>query len=195
MALATTDDLAARLPAGTIDDEDRAEALIAGASARVIAYTGLTFERAETTERIKVRSGKATLSQRPVHAISAVANVDGDDLAYTWQAEQTVYLTGAWPVVPFDVEPIRSGVMWVDVTYDHGHDTVPDVVVDIVCQVAARAYGSPATEGGITSETVDGYTYSRGAAAAVGVGHLFEDEKQILDQFRSPGAAKSMWPT
>jgi hypothetical protein len=51
----------------------------------------------------------------------------------------------------------------------HGYETLPDDLVGFVCQVAGRAYATPATDGGVSQETLGAYSYTIGSAAAAGV--------------------------
>lgn len=184
-SLATTDDLEARL-GSTLADEDRAQAVLDDVSAVVRAYTGQQFTQEETTARLRSRNGIVKLPQGPVTAVATVENVDGNTVEFTWDAGSQVSLAGFEFSRSFEVEPYRSRSIWVDVTYTHGYETVPADIVAVVCQMAGRAYGRTADSAGVTQESIAGYSYSVGAAAAAGPMGMLADERRILDAYRRP---------
>jgi hypothetical protein len=189
-ALATTDDLAVRLGRTyTGTEEDKAEALLRDASAAVRSYTGQTFSLVtDDTVRLRPRNGTLRLPQRPVVAVSAVANVDGDTVSFTWDNGQTVYLAGyGYGLNAFEVEPFRSRLPWLDVTYTHGYETIPDDIVAVVANIAGRAFGRQLEDAGLQSETIAGYSYSLGAAGAAGGVGMLNDERAVLDRYRIVG--------
>ena len=173
--LATVEDLSGRLGRDLSSAEsDRAELLIADASATVRSYTGQEISLSESTSRVRVKDGVARLPQRPVVDVATVADTDGNDLDVTWVAGDRVRLTD----VAHD---------WVDVTYTHGYEEVPAEIVAVVCQIAGRAFGRPPDETGLQSETIGQYSYSVGAAAAAGGLGLLNDERAVLDRYRAIG--------
>lgn len=187
-ALATVDDLEVRLGRTlTLTEADQAEALLDDASAAVRAYIGQSVDSAEQTARLRVRNGAVRLPRRPVTAVESVEDVNGNAIDFTWDAGQVVTLgssfTDGW-----STEPTRSAYIWVDVTYTAGWATVPADLVAVVCQIAGRALGRPADSTGMTSESIAGYSYSVGGAAAAGPLGLLSDEKAVLDRYRRPGA-------
>lgn len=176
-ALASRSDLEARLGRALAgDDATRADALLDDASAAVRAYTGQTFEAGSSTVRVRARGRSVRLAQRPVTAVSAVKDVDGNDVGFDWYAGSTFTI---------DAAPLGG---WLDVTYDHG-GAIPDVVKAVVCQVAGRAFGSKAEQAGYTSESVGGYSYAVGTAAAAGPLGLLDDERRALDPYRVVGTS------
>lgn len=180
--LATLDDLETRL-GHAVDNADRAEALLADASAAVVAYTGQTFVQETTTARIRVRRGQIRLPQRPVTEVSAIADVDGVDVTHTWDGGSRIDLTGN-PLNWWEINTRTTGLNWVDVTYTHGYETVPSDVIGVVCQMAARALGRAAEESGITQESIAGYSYTVGSVAAAGAVGMLPEEKTTLDRYR-----------
>lgn len=173
--LASVDDLAARLGRELDDDETaRIEALLADASAAVRSYTGQQFTRESTTSRLRVAGRSLRLPQRPVIGVSAVADVDGNDVSFSWYAGE---------VLGIDSLAYPTGG-WVDVTYEHGYEEVPADVVAVVCNVALRAFGVAAGQSGLASETIGTYSYSIGGAAASGPLGMLADERQVLDSYR-----------
>lgn len=188
--LATTDDLSARLGRTLTDDEvTQAEALLAGASARVRTYTGLDFTTAtDDVAQVRVRNGIARLPKRPVTAVSGVVDLNDQSLEHTWLNDDRVRMS---PLIdsPWVYEPWRNPIPEVRVTYSHGYDTVPDDVVDIVCSMAARSMARGPDSGAIQSESIAGYSYSLGATAAAGTVGLLNDERAALDVYRRVGGS------
>lgn len=175
--LATADDLAGRLGRTLTDDEtDRAELLLADASAVVRAYCGQQFSLGESTRRLRARDGVVRLPQGPVADVTAVTDTDGADVSFTYYAGGTVLVHG-----------IAAG--WVDVTYEHGYEEIPGDVVAVVCQVAGRAFGTPADQTALQSETIGDYSYQTGPTAAAGTVGMMNAEKAVLAQYRRVGGS------
>lgn len=174
--LASVEDLEGRLGRALSDDEaDRAELLLADASATVRSYTGQQFTAATNdTARLRSRSGIVILPQRPVTAVGGVEDTDGNTIDFTWYDGDRFTLTNVT-------------VCWVDVTYDHGYDEIPEDIIAVVCQIAGRAMGTPSDQTGLSSESIGTYSYSVGAAAAAGTAGLLNDERTILDRYRRVG--------
>ena len=57
----------------------------------------------------------------------------------------------------------------------------------VVCQIAARAFGRPADQTGVSSETIGQYSYQVGGAAAAGPVGMLADERAVLDRYRRVG--------
>lgn len=186
-ALALVEDLEART-GRTYDDADlaRAVAVLDDVSARVRAYTGQQFTLEETTDRLKVQGAGIRLPQRPVTAVESVLSVGGDTITFDWDHGDRVELAGAQTWRSFEVVPFTTRTQWVDVTYTHGYATVPADIVAVVCQIAGRAMGRPSEEAGVTQESIAGYSYSVGVAAAAGPLGMLSDERTILDLYRRP---------
>lgn len=187
--LATVADLEARLGRSLDATETaRVEALLAGASARVRSYTGQQFELTTTTDRVRARSGRLRLPQRPVVAVSALADMNGNDIMFTWHAGNDILMgTSGYPVR----HPIEDAWYrhhdWVDVTYTHGYTDIPADVVEVVCQIALRAFGTPSETAGIVQESIGSYSYSVGPVAAAGATGLLNEERAALDPYRRIG--------
>lgn len=183
-SLATIDDLTARV---TIDiDADRADALLADASAAVRLYCGRSFAEETATERCRVRNGIARPKGSPIVSIDSVLDENGNAVPYRHVFGDRIEI--GWQYYDtFEYNPIRSGLAVVDVTYTYGDTTVPDIIVAVVCQMAARAFGSPAEESGIQSETLGPYTMTIGSAAASGGVGMLQAERDILAMFRRVG--------
>lgn len=188
--LATTDDLAVRLGRDLTETEvAQAEALIAGASARVRTYTGQDFTVVEDdTVQVKVRNGVARLPQRPVTAVAGVEDLNDNTVTHTWLNDDRVQV-GVTALNWFEVEPYRNALLEVVVTYTHGYEEIPSDVVDVVCSMAARSMARGPDSGAIQSESIAGYSYSLGATAAAGTVGLLNDERAALDVYRRRGTA------
>jgi hypothetical protein len=182
--LATVDDLAARMQRTLSDEEQiRAYYLLQDASATVRNYCRRDFTSDETTMRVRVRNGKIRLPNSPVTAVSSITDMDGNDVTFTWYSGSTIDFTST----PLNAWELNGSIrpQWVDVTYTHGYDQIPDTVIAIVCRLAATALDTPAEDAGTQSESIAGYSYTRGAIAASG--GLFGEEKAQLDAFRIVG--------
>lgn len=173
--LANEGDFEARL-GRDIQDLERARvlALLTDASAKVRRVSGQTISRATTTHRFNPRHTPngygIVLNQWPVVSVDTV---DGD---FTWFAGSNFLAT--WT-------PLT-------VTYTHGYDPVPDDIVAVVCQIAARAFGTKPDTSGVSSESLGAYSYSIGAAAAAGPLGMLADEREIVLAYRLPTQPISM---
>lgn len=172
----------------TATEEARVLALLTDASATARKVSGQQFDLATTTARLTPRNGVVRLPQRPVLAVTAVTDTNANDVTFTWLGDDRVNIAtqvfDSWSMVPY-----RNGITAVDVTYEHGYETVPDDIVAVVCQIVARALGRAPDSSGLTSETIEGYSYSLGSAAAAGPLGLLPDERLILESYRRVGSS------
>lgn len=182
--LATTDDLEARLGRDlTTAEAARAAGVLADVSASIRSYCGQLFDEAESTQRLRVRRGRVRLPQRPVTEVESVVDKAAVAVPFTWDGLDVV-LIGAMVADTWAVEPWRTGLSVVDVTYTHGYATIPADLVGVACSVALRALGQSPTMGGITTESIEGYSYSLGPAGAAGSFGLLNDERAALDRYK-----------
>lgn len=176
--LATTADLEARLGRDlTAEEAARAPSLLVDASGAVRLRARQPLTEATSTARLRARGTKVRLPRRPTTAVDAVADVEGNALDFTWYAGQVVTLSAV---------PLGG---WVDVTYTHGYAVGDDrlaPIVGVVCAMVFRALGVKPTEVGYQSESVGGYSYTVGAAAAAGAVGMLEAEGKIVDAFAGP---------
>jgi hypothetical protein len=180
MALATAADLQYRAGRSLTDDEaERVDAVLEDVSAAVQIRTGQKFERADYELRTRVKRGFVRLPQRPVHSVDAVTDRFGNAVSHTFDGIDRVYITH----IPYGCPPIQV----VDITYDAGPDSVPDAIIGVVCSIALRAVGVDPLGTGMQQETIDGYSYTIGAAAAGGPFGVLPSEAQILDAFTRRG--------
>lgn len=169
--LATPADLAARTGGGT--DPAHVEAALTDASATVRAHAGQMFTRMITTDLLKVCRGTVRLPQRPVHDVIEVV-AEGDAIAFGWHGGDRI--------------TVNPCLFYVDVTTDHGYDVIPDDIIAVTCNVAARALASPPEDAGLVSRNITNYSESFGAVGAAGPAGLFNDERAILSRYRRPGS-------
>lgn len=184
--LATVDDLIARA-VGTLETEQlvRAEALLADASANVRRVSTQQFTAGTSTVILTVsRAGQARLPQRPVTAVTSVDDLFGNPVAYRLVGETLRFDLEPWN--GWEIEPRRCAVEQVVVTYDHGSDTVPDLIVGITCSVVLRALGVDPMQAGITQEVIDGYSYMTGTIGAGGPLGFLPSEIEILTDYARP---------
>lgn len=90
------------------------------ASARIRGYLGQDISSGTST--VTARGPVFRLPQRPVNSVTSVVDQDGAALEYTIEGSiiTTAYLG------------------MVTVAYSHGYATLPDELIELVCQVAAR---------------------------------------------------------
>lgn len=172
--LATIADLEDRLGRSFSTDETaRAYALLDDASAKVRAYTRQQITESTSTDRVRTRNGVVRLPQRPVTAVTAVADTLATALDAVWDGGEQLRLY-------FDG--------YVDVTYTHGYATVPDDIVTVVAGVAARSFSGylagPAVwqqpSAALTPDTIGAIIPAPAATAPA----FTDDDKAILDGYR-----------
>lgn len=177
----------------TASENLRISSLITDASASIRNYMRQEVTAATTTVLLRVRGGKIRLPQRPVTAVSAVVNDNGDPVLYQWWGDDTVWVGSNVPD-SFAWEPWRNGYIALTVTYDHGSDPVPDDIVGVGCSIVTRALGREPADAGITSESIAGYSYSLGSAAAAGAFGMLQAERDILDTYKRVGGVINTAP-
>lgn len=190
--LATVEDVEARIgrDISSINERQRIEALLRDASAAVRVYTGRQFATGPVTARLRIWKDGAVHLPRDVTAVTSVKDIHGNTIGSQWDGLERVYVGLPWQ---FDVEEVDlPAAQIVDVTYTTGAVDVPDAIVAVVAQMAARAFGTPADQSGHQQESIAGYSYSVGTAAAAGGVGMLAGEKAILDRFRRVGGVVRM---
>ena len=158
--LATIADLEARIGALTTAQATRAPGLLLDASALVRAYArGQTINRV-TDDSVVLRphGNEIRLPQEPVVSVTSVKAIDRDggaDVTLTdWAFDgiNRIDLTGAGPTSTDTVvdwwDQIDFHTNTYRVVYTHGYETVPDVVVTVVCNMVNRVLTVPVVDGG-----------------------------------------------
>lgn len=186
--LATVSDIEVRLGRSFTDAEEiRVPFLLRDASASVRNYMRQEISQATSTVRLRVRNNKVRLPQRPVTAVLSVANVNGGPIMFSaWEGFDTITVSSN-VLDAFAWEPFRYGITAVDVDYTHGWNPVPDDIVGVVCSIVLRALGREPADAGITSESIQGYSYSLGSAGAAGAFGMLQAEKDVLDTYNRVG--------
>lgn len=160
-------------------------------SAAIRSYTGQEFTEATTTERLRVQRGIVRLPQRPVSAVSAVEDINGNTVPYQWDGLDRLRYVGTGVANRWDLEGYALPVEVVDVTYTHGYATVPADVEGVAAQMVMRAFGLNQNNAATQQESIAGYSYTMGGAAANGAFGLLVGERQVLDKYRR--AAGVVW--
>lgn len=187
-ALATVDDVAALL--GVLSeglDETQADAMLDQASAAFRREAATDFESTQSTLILRVLGERVELPRRPVISVDDVKSVDDDGT--------TGSSMGGWS---FDgIHTIRLGdIAWVinattystetvEVTWTHGHATVPEDVRWTVAQMTARAISSPAPSPGVAGEQIGSYSYRVGGTSAAGAAGMTDDERAVARRYRA----------
>lgn len=167
---------------GRVIDDDaevaRVNALLDDASAAIRLETNRLFGAGTATVRLKPRQSVVRL--RPgVTSITSVQTIDAVDVDYTWDGLQLVAIG-----VPNAIDAADISTNVVDVTFAYDEGPVPDIITGICANMAARAFGIRPDQTGLQQESIGGYSYSVGAAAAAGGIGLLPDEKRALQRFR-----------
>lgn len=144
------------------------EATLLRASTRVRRYTGQQITPGESTIGL-YGYGPWRLPQRPVTHIDAVLGKGGEPLDHSlWDRRgQTLYVKSCAPM---------------GVIYSHGLDPVPDVLVDLVCQIASRIAATPSgLVAGVRTEQAGAETVTWGSDAYAASSGLTDEEKEALN--------------
>lgn len=150
-------------------------AMFARASARVRGYVRQQITAGEST--IVVRGPAVLLPQRPVVGIvSIIDRITDPDVPYTLEDDEWIIRPGGLLETP------RFGGN-IEVTYEHGFETVPDELIELVCGVAARLAGvNPAAATGVQQETGGSESVTYGFDSYNAISELSTGEKRVLDR-------------
>lgn len=152
----------------TTAEEDQVAGLLASASTRVRAFCKQTFSRVDD-DQVTLRPLGTTLRLRsgPVISIAEVAAVgpDGTGLfpvvGWHWDGIDRIDLAGLNPEVFVSLPAWwdqSRGASSYRVTYTHGHDTIPPLIIDVVANAAIRVLNSPSAVEGSTMQTIGQYS-------------------------------------
>ena len=186
-ALATADDLAARIGALSTDQAARAPALLIDASALIRAYCGSqTFSLVEDDlVNLRTAGGRIRLPQRPVVAVTSVAYTDGTALpalSWSWDGLDLITIDPCQPW-PVGVVPPGYSQEVLQVIYSHGYPPreIPDGLVAVACKMVGRVLTSPSKTDGLASETIGQYSYQAGGGSGgVGVWLSASDKEALI---------------
>ena len=136
------------------------------ASARIRGYRGQQITAGTST--ITARGPVFRLPQRPVVSVQSVVDEDGDAVDFK--------LAGSVLTVDY------LGV--VTVAYTHGYTELPEELVELVCQVAARLdVPTAALTAGVQSEGTGPFSVSYGWDSHKAQAGLTQGEKDSLDRY------------
>ncbi len=179
VSFATVAELGSYLDRDLLAEAARAQLLLDSATDVIKSETGQVIGRVDNDIVVLNGDGEEAvyLPERPV---TALLEVKVNDVVvavdkYQWTREGTLTKTNdRWPTT-------RQSIA---VRYNHGFDPIPAIVKGVCLQAAARAYTNPA---GHTSETIGPQTqnYSKVDSRAGASIHLLEEEKRMLDPYRS----------
>lgn len=202
MALATTEDLEARLGRPlTAEEQARAEALLADATALVQGYTRQTFEFVpDDVITLRPVGTLCRLPQRPVTAVTLVVALSGVDTIpdltmppglWTWDGIDKVNIlpvtSDTWVTLPeIWYTDLAETVNTYRITYSHGYNPVPADVVAVVCAMVMRILLSPSPVEGLVQERIGQYSYGlqQSTGAPGSSVRLTPDDKSTLDRYR-----------
>jgi hypothetical protein len=171
MALATISDVEARLGRPlTVEETAKAEAWLQDASALFVQQSIQKFETGESTVLLIPKDGIVRLIQRPVIAVTNVEDINGAPVDFTWDGFQSLYDLGT--------------TLPVKVTYEHGSDTIPDVVVAVVAGMVARTILIPSgAASGISQQSAGPFSQTYATWAVGGQLKLSPADEQVAKSY------------
>lgn len=193
--LASVSDVQLRIPNDLNASEGiRLQALLEDVSAAIRSEAGQHISRQTSTVQLAAECGRIWLPEHPVVSITSITNHSSQAVDHTWYAGWPFAavaggLVNSWEIDPFSFStpPIPMTVVYV-----HGYDPVPDDIVGVCCNVAARALGFTPSDGAVTSESLGQYSVTYGSAAAAGGFGLLPAELAIVRRYRRPRRPISM---
>lgn len=142
-----------------------AAAKAASASARVRRFLRPQQITAGTSTTTVTGDGPWLLPQRPVREVTSVTDANDSDITYT--------MDGPW-LSSDSCAPLI-------VAYDHGFETLPDTLVELVCAIAVRLAAIPtAMAVGARTEQAGGESITWGADGWAGTTGLTRPEMEAL---------------
>ena len=176
-ALATRNDVVAILGRPLSEEESaRIDAILDKLSELFRRESGQLFTPGKSTVRRKVNGEEVFLPQRPVAEVSSVVDARGRPVQFSG--------FGQWLLVP----GVESHEL-VTVTYKHGSDEVPPLVVETIADAARQVLEvSPEAVSGITQVSQGGTSYTASATYATwaqgGSARLSPEDLKIARSFR-----------
>ena len=168
--LATTTDVTERLGRPlTTEEQNRATAALADASAAIRAATRQQITRGDLTVNVTASAGTLTITQRPINSITSVHDTWGNTVA-------GVNRTGAVLWGPF-----TDGLTYT-VALNAGYDTTNDpfdvlsAIAGLTAQVAIRTLLRGPDAVGTVSETIDTYSHTEHPDTIAGPWQLLPGE-------------------
>lgn len=192
-ALASIDDLTARI--GTLTDVQaaRAPALLADASAMVRRFISRKVTTVVDDSVVLYPEGhRLRLPQRPVNAVTSVARIDGATdvvlVGWGWDGAELIDLelvaTDGGDLPPHYP---RHNTNTYRVVYSHGHAADSEDIDDLVakvCHMVGRVLTAPTLADGMVSENIGQYGYTlqqSGGSQGAGVRLTAADKQDLID--------------
>lgn len=147
---------------------EAAASKIAVASARARRFTRQQITPGTSTTTLH-GLGPWLLPQRPVVAVTAVTDANGNDVGYELEGQRIKSATVCGPLT---------------VTWDHGYNPLPDGLIELVCAIAARlAAVTTAMAAGVRTEQAGGESITFGADGWSGTTGLTRPEREALREY------------
>lgn len=192
-ALATVADAVDRSERSFTDEQVwRLATLLDDSSKAIRNYTSQHFNRKQHIYKPRT-DWKIVLPQRPDVQLISIVDPNGNPITnYQYDGVDTIVL-GSNTLYRFDLEPfMASELLRIVITYVAGygsgasseHESIPDDIIGVCCNMALRALGTTPEDGGLTQEAITNYSYQRGQASAAGAVGMLPLEKEILNRYR-----------
>lgn len=177
----------------TSDQVASAQQALDTASAAVRAFCRRQFTAAQRTTRLRAKGHWILLPHRPVISVDHLAvMVYGQATAtsgWVWDGLDRVWIGNLGMVINLSEElsqALQFGVTVAEVTYTSGYAQVPEDVVTVTANLAARALAIPA--GGVyQSQSAGPFSQTVAPWAQGGPLALSDADKLILKQYRRGG--------
>jgi hypothetical protein len=114
--------------------------------------------------------------------------------AWLWDGGQEIWLGQMDAVINLAEDVLdlfRDTTPLISVTYTHGYETVPDIVVAVVCSMVLRTLDLPGSTA-VQSQTVGPFGYRLSPAAQDGIMSLSPSEQVLLKDFRRQGTTMEL---
>lgn len=157
---------------------------LSAASREIQKYTGQKLLRQAHIWKPKF-CAELRIPQMPDVVITSVKDVNANNVAYSFDGVDTLYVTNP-ALIAFDYNPfILTGFSnRLTVVYEAGYDVIPSDVKAICCQMAIRAFGADPMKSGMTQESITNYSYQQGQAAAAGPIGMLPMESDSLEPYK-----------
>lgn len=194
--LVSLQDVTDRIPR-TVDTSEttRINAIIDDVSAVVRSYCRRNFDQAQITQKLQPTGDKVKLPQRPVLSVDSIFVAYNNDLLpmanWVWGGGDEVWFISGEVVINLSADLMDLFAYHtpkVQVTYSYGYAHVPDDVRMVVCSMVVRALYTPSA-GAMVSESVGPYSYRLARAGPTGLYALMDDERAVLNKYRSNASA------
>lgn len=180
--LATVDDVVAYFGPMTSAQQDRAERILAKASALFRRTARRDFTAGETTVRLKVSGGEVYLEQIPATAVTDVTDDAGIDIVHELHGQRLTLTRNGCPLASHE---------FVTVTYTYS-TLIPDDVRETIAEIAAKVLRIPAAAAaGLASQTRSAGPFSESNTYATwavgGATSLSPEDQKLAESYRYRG--------